>query len=147
MILSIFFFRFLRHFVTKCDEIVSPKLETAKKNAMTSENNFEETLSKISDLEKVWQEVKKHSLQSYIYGKSNSLDYFYTDIMTEKMDKLVSCLTLHERIHLSLSNLFDWSRKYSSTVQLINSLHLLEWFTGLLAIFNYFCPHQLQPKI
>lgn len=59
---------------------------------MTSENNFEETLSKISDLEKVWQEVKKHSLQSYIYGKSNSLDYFYTDIMTEKMDKLVSVL-------------------------------------------------------
>lgn len=54
-----FFFRFLRDFVTKCDEIVSPKLETAKKNAMASKNNFEETLSKVSDLEKVWQEVKK----------------------------------------------------------------------------------------
>lgn len=66
-----FFFRFLRDFVTKCDEIVSPKLETAKKNAMASKNNFEETLSKVSDFEKVWQEVKKHTLQIFIYGKSN----------------------------------------------------------------------------
>lgn len=65
------FFRFLRDFVTKCDEIVSPKLETAKKNAMASKNNFEETLSKVSDFEKVWQEVKKHTLQIFIYGKSN----------------------------------------------------------------------------
>lgn len=62
------------------------------------------------------------------------------------MHKLVSCLTLHERLHLSLSNLFDWSRKYSSNVQLINILHLLEWFTGLLAIFNYFFSSSVKTK-
>lgn len=60
--------------------------------------------------------------------------------MIEKMYQSLYCLPLHERLHLSLINLFDWSEKYSPKVQIINIMHLLEWFTtcSLLAIFNYY---------
>lgn len=53
--------------------------------------------------------------------------------MIEKMYKSLYCLPLHERLHLSLINLFDWSEKYSSKVQIINIMHLLEWFTTSVA--------------
>lgn len=46
------------HFIDECDKIVSPKLKLAKEKAKTSQADFKEVLSKISDLEKVWKEVK-----------------------------------------------------------------------------------------
>lgn len=54
----VFFFRFLGHFIDECEKIVSPKLKFAKENAKKSQADFEEALSKVSDLEKVWEEVK-----------------------------------------------------------------------------------------
>lgn len=53
-----FFFRFLGHFIDECGKIASPKLKLAKENAKTSQDDFKEVLSTISDLEKVWKEVK-----------------------------------------------------------------------------------------
>lgn len=46
------------HFIDECEKIISPKLKLAKENAKTSQDDFKEVLSKISDLEKVWKEVK-----------------------------------------------------------------------------------------
>lgn len=57
-ILHCIFFRFLGHFIDECEKIVSPKLKFAKKNAKKSQADFEEALSKVSDLAKVWEEVK-----------------------------------------------------------------------------------------
>uniref|UniRef100_K1R313 Uncharacterized protein in xynA 3'region n=1 Tax=Magallana gigas TaxID=29159 RepID=K1R313_MAGGI len=48
--------RFLGHFIDECEKIVSPKLKFAKKNAKKSQADFEEALSKVSDLAKVWEE-------------------------------------------------------------------------------------------
>lgn len=53
-----FFFSFLGHFIDECEKVVSPKLKLAEEIAKTSQANFEEALSKVSDLEKVWKEVK-----------------------------------------------------------------------------------------
>lgn len=57
-ILHCIFFRFLGHFIDECEKIVSPKLKLAEEKAKTSQKHFEEALSNVSDLEKVWQEVK-----------------------------------------------------------------------------------------
>lgn len=37
---------------------MSPKLKFAEENAKKSQADFEEALSKVSDLAKVWEEVK-----------------------------------------------------------------------------------------
>ncbi|XP_065922696.1 uncharacterized protein in xynA 3'region-like [Magallana gigas] len=47
--------RLIKSFVTECEEIVSPKLEYAKKTAGTSETALKEAQSNISKLEKIWQ--------------------------------------------------------------------------------------------
>lgn len=52
-----FFFRFLGHFIDECEKIVSPKLKFAKESAKRIQDDFEEALTMVSDLEKVWEEV------------------------------------------------------------------------------------------
>lgn len=70
------FFRFLGHFIDECEKIVSPKLKLAEENAKTSQAKFEEALSKVSDLEKVLDEVKIKLLKvlsrCYIYSGVNN---------------------------------------------------------------------------
>lgn len=72
-ILRCIFFRFLGHFIDECEKIVSPKLKLAEENAKTSQAKFEEALSKVSDLEKVLDEVKIKLLKvlsrCYIYSE------------------------------------------------------------------------------
>lgn len=48
--------RFLRYFIDECDNIVSPQLKRAQETSKTSQDKFEEALSRVSDLKKIWQE-------------------------------------------------------------------------------------------
>lgn len=50
--------------------------------------------------------------------------------MIEKMYKSLYCLPHHECLHLSSTGVRNTAP--------INIMHLLEWFTSLLAFFNYF---------
>lgn len=64
---ALFFFRFLRYFIDECDNIVSPQLKRAQETSKTSQDKFEEALSRVSDLKKIWQEVY---IYIYIISKS-----------------------------------------------------------------------------
>lgn len=93
-------YSFLKHFISKCVNIVTPKLELAEENAKTSQENFDDVLTKVSDLEKVWQEVK--TLQAIVnlhrprYRCSFVLPLKYYEVIN-KLDFLRSTLVVSTR--------------------------------------------------